>query len=173
MGRYQERKWSGEKGKKFGHAGRTDDPYQPAEGQEAAICTTCKALYQNKRWFFDEKLAKKLSGTEKVREVTCPTCRKIKDRYYEGVLTLKGEFFQDHQEEILTLIKNEANKVAGRSVQDRIIAITPEGPDKLVIETTTEKLAQALGKAVYRAYKGDLDIRWSEMNKFVRVYWSR
>jgi|UniRef100_A0A7V6A4J8 NMD protein affecting ribosome stability and mRNA decay len=173
MGRYQERKWSGEKGKKFGHAGRTDDPYMPAEGQEAAICTTCKALYQNKRWFFDEKLAKKLMGTEKVREVTCPTCRKIKDHYYEGVLTLKGEFFQDHQEEILTLIKNEAAKVAGRSVQDRIIAITPEDKDKMVIETTTEKLAQALGKAVYRAYKGNLDIRWSEMNKFVRVYWSR
>jgi len=173
MGRYQERKWTGEKGKKFGHAGRTDDPYQPPEGQEASLCTTCKALYQNKRWFFDEKLAKKLAGTDKVKEVICPTCRKIKDHYYEGVLTLSGPFFQERQEEILTLLKNEAGKVAGRSVQDRIISITPEGDDKLVVETTTEKLAQALGKAVYRAYKGELDIRWSEMNKFVRVYWRR
>jgi len=173
MGRYQDRKWTGEKGKKFGHAGRTEDPYQPEEGQEAAICTVCQALYQNKRWFFDEKLARKLAGADKVKEVTCPTCRKIKDRYYEGVLTLSGEFFQERQEEILTLIKNEAAKVAGRSVQDRIITMAPEGKDKLVIETTTEKLAQALGKAVYRAYKGELDIRYSDMNKFVRVYWSR
>ncbi len=173
MGRYQERKWTGEKGKKFGHAGRTEDPYMPEEGQEAALCTTCKALYQNKRWFFDEKLAGRLAGTAKVKEVTCPTCRKIKDNYPEGVLTLSGDFFAERQEEILTLVKNEAAKVGARSVADRIIKMTPEGPGKLVIETTTEKLAQHLGRAVYRAYKGDLDFRWSEMNRFVRVYWSR
>lgn len=173
MGRYQERKWSGEKGKKFGHAGRTEDPYMPEEGQEAAFCTSCRALYQNKRWFFDEKLADKLAGTAKVKEVICPTCRKIRDHYPEGVLTLSGAFFAERREEILTLVKNEAAKVGARSVADRIITMTPQGDDKLVIETTTEKLAQHLGRAVYRAYKGDLDFRWSEMNRFVRVYWSR
>ena len=173
MGRYEDRKWSGEKGKKFGHVGRAEDPYSPAEGQEAAICSKCNALYQSKRWFFDEKLARRLAGTEKVREVVCPTCRKIKDRYPEGILTLSGEFFEERQEEIVTLLKNEAAKVAGRSVDDRIIQMIPEGKGKLVVETTTEKLAQHLGRAVYRAYKGELDFRWSEMNKFVRVYWSR
>ena len=70
-------------------------------------------------------------------------------------------------------LKNEADRVAGRSVADRIITMTKEGKDKLVVETTTEKLAQHLGRAVYKAYKGDLDFRWSEMNKFVRVYWTR
>lgn len=173
MGRYQERKWTGEKGKKFGHAGRVEDPYQPEEGQEAALCAACHALYQNKRWFFDEKLYGRLAGTEKVREVTCPTCRKIRDRYPEGILTLKGEFFQQHREEIVTLLEKEAARVSGRSVQDRLIQMIPEGKDRLVVETTSEKLAQHLGRAVYRAYKGELDFRWAEMNKFVRVYWSR
>lgn len=173
MEKYKERKWSGEKGKKFGKVGRVADPYMPAEGQEASVCTTCQAVYQSKRWFFDEKLYQKLAGTDKVKEVTCPTCRKIKDHYAEGVLTLSGEFFEERKEEILTLLKNEAGRVAGRSVADRIIKMTAEGTDKLVVETTTEKLAQHLGRAVYRAYKGDLDFRWSEMNKFVRVYWRR
>jgi hypothetical protein len=173
MGRYEDRKWSGQKGKKFGHAGRTEDPYQPAEGQEASLCTNCQAIYQNKRWFFDDKLAGKLAGTDKVKEVICPTCRKIKDHYSEGVLTLSGEFFKEHKDEIITLLKNEAERVAGRSVDDRIITMTEEGKDRLVIETTTEKLAQHLGRAVYRAYKGELEFRWSEVNKFVRVYWSR
>ena len=50
---------------------------------------------------------------------------------------------------------------------DRVIQMVPEGNDRLIIETTTEKLAQRLGKAVYRAYKGSLDFRWSHMNKFV------
>lgn len=174
MGRYDEsKKASGAKGKKFGHVGRVEDSYRPEEGQEASICTECNALYQNKRWFFDEKLSRRLAGTDQVRQVVCPTCRQIKEQYPEGILTLSGDFFKDRQEEILTLLKNEAARVSSRSVQDRIIKMTKEGKGKLVVETTTEKLAQRLGKAVYRAYKGDLDFRWSEMNRFVRVYWSR
>lgn len=173
MEKYKERKWSGEKGKKFGKVGRVDDPYMPAEGQEASICTTCKAVYQNKRWFFDDKMFNRLAGTDKAREVVCPTCRKIKDHFPEGILTLSGEFFAEHKDEILTLLKNEAARVSTRSVDDRIIKMTEEGNDKMVVETTTEKLAQHLGRAIYKAYKGDLDFRWSEMNKFVRVYWKR
>jgi len=173
MGRYEERKWTGERGKKFGHAGRTEDPYLPAEGQEASLCSTCRALYQNKRWFFDEKLAGKLAGTAKVKEVTCPTCRKIKDNYPEGILTLSGEFIKDHKDEIIARLKKEAERVSGRSVADRIISLNEEGKDRLVVETTSEKMAQHLGRAVYKAYKGELSFKWGEMTKFVRVFWSR
>jgi hypothetical protein len=173
MGRFEERKWTGERGKKFGHAGRTEDPYQPEEGQEAALCSTCKAVYQNKRWFFDANLAARLAGTDKAKEVVCPTCRKIKEHYPEGFLTLSGEFLKDHKDEIVTLLKKEAERVSSRNVADRIITMTAEAGDRLVVETTTEKLAQHLGRAVYKAYKGELHFKWAEMNKFVRVYWSR
>jgi NMD protein affecting ribosome stability and mRNA decay len=173
MEKYKERKWSGEKGKKFGHAGRVSEPYELAAGQEAAACQECHALYQQKRWFFDEPLYGKLAGAGKVRPVICPTCRKIKDHYVEGYLTLSGEFLTGHKAEIVTVLENEAAKVGKRSVDDRIIQIIPEGDDKLVVETTTEKLAQHLGRAVYKAYKGDLSFKWSEPSKFVRVYWSR
>jgi NMD protein affecting ribosome stability and mRNA decay len=173
MEKYKDRKWSGEKGKKFGHVGRQEDPYLPVEGQEAAACTQCQALYQGKRWFFDAKLYERLAGTGKVREVVCPACRKIKDHYVEGYLTLSGEFLVEHQNELVTLVKNEAAKLGKRSVMDRIIQLVPEGDNKLVVETTTEKLAQHLGRAVYKAYKGDLSFQWSEPNRFVRVYWSR
>ncbi len=80
MEEYKERKWSGKKGKKFGHVGRVEDPYLPEAGQEAAACTQCQALYQNKRWFFDADLYARPAGTAKVREVLCPACHKIKDR---------------------------------------------------------------------------------------------
>jgi NMD protein affecting ribosome stability and mRNA decay len=172
MEKYKEQKWSGEKGKKFGHAGRQEDPYQPAEGQEAAVCTQCHALYRSKRWSFDAPLYERLAGTDKVREVICPTCRRIKDHFPEGILTLSGEFFTQHQEEIVRVLEKEAGRVAKRSVADRIIQIIPEG-DKLVVETTSEKMAQHLGRAVYKAYKGDLNFRWGEVERFVRVYWSR
>ncbi len=172
MEKYKEQKWSGAKGKKFGHAGRVNDPYELEEGQEAAVCTECHALYQSKRWFFDEKLYGKLAGTGKVRQVICPGCRKVKDHYVEGYLTLSGDFLVEHKNEIVTLLEKEAAKVGKRSFDDRIIQIAPEG-EKLVVETTTEKLAQHLGRAIYKAYKGDLSFQWSEPNRFVRVYWSR
>jgi NMD protein affecting ribosome stability and mRNA decay len=172
MEKYKEQKWSGQKGKKFGHAGRQEDSYEPEEGQEAALCTQCHALYRGKRWSFDAALYERLAGTDKVREVVCPTCRKIKDHFPEGILTLSGEFFAQHQEEIVRLLEKEAARVAGRSVADRIIRIVSEG-DKLVVETTTEKMAQHLGRTIYKAYKGDLHFRWGEVERFVRVYWSR
>jgi NMD protein affecting ribosome stability and mRNA decay len=172
MDRYKDQKWSGEKGKKFSHAGRVNEPYELAAGQEAAVCQECHALYQEKRWFFDENLYEKLAGTNKVRQVVCPTCRKIQDHYVEGYLTLSGDFLVEHKDEIVTLLQKEAAEVGNRSFDDRIIQMTPEG-DKLVVETTTEKLAQHLGRAIYRAYKGDLSFQWSEPNKFVRVYWAR
>lgn len=174
MGRYDEsKKSSGAKGKKFGHVGRVEDPYRPEEGQEASICTECQALYQNKRWFFDAKLAQKLSGTDKVKQVVCPTCRKVKEHYPEGYLTVSGDFFQEHKDEVITLLNNEAARVSGRSVLDRVITMEEESTNQLVVKTTTEKLAQHLGRAVYRAYKGELNFRWSETNPLVRVYWSR
>ena len=155
----KERKWSGEKGKKFGHAGRVEDPYRLEEGQEAAVCGQCHALYQGKRWFFDDKHFNRLFGTPKMREATCPACRKIEDHYPEGILTLSGEFLTQHKAEIVQLLDKEASRVSSRSVLDRVIQMAEEGKDKLVVETTTERLAQRLGRAVHRAYKGDLLFR--------------
>jgi NMD protein affecting ribosome stability and mRNA decay len=173
MEKYKERKWSGEKGKKFGHTGRAEDPYRLEEGHEAAVCQVCHALYQGKRWFYDEKLFSRVAGTAKMREVTCPTCRQVEDHYPEGILALSGEFFSQHRDEIVKLLESEASRVSKRSVQDRVIEMKEEGKDKLVVETTTEKLAQHLGRAVHRAYKGELNFNWGEPNRFVRVYWSR
>ena len=113
------------------------------------------------------------AGTNKVKEVTCPTCRKVKDRYSEGILTLGGDFFKEHRDEVVNLLKKEAERVGKRSVPDRIITMTEETKDRLVVETTTEKLAQHLGRALHKAYKGELHFKWGEMDKLVRVYWSR
>ena len=127
MGKYEILNWSGEKAKQFGHAGRTEDPYLPEEGQEASLCTSCQALYQNKRWFFNEELSGKLAGTHKVKEVLCPACRKIEDHYVEGYLTLSGDFLVEHKAELVTLIEKEAGRVAKRSVMDRIIQMVAGG----------------------------------------------
>jgi hypothetical protein len=41
------------------------------------------------------------------------------------------------------------------------------------VETTTEKLAQRLGRAVRKARGGKVEYKWSRNNKFVRVCWEK
>jgi len=41
------------------------------------------------------------------------------------------------------------------------------------IATTTEKLAQRLGRSVGKARGGPLAFKWSHNNKFVRVVWEQ
>ncbi|MGA7562298.1 MAG: hypothetical protein WBW55_03745 [Desulfobaccales bacterium] len=49
-----------------------------------------------------------------------------------------------------------------RNFADRIVQMIPEADSKLIVETTTEKLAQHLGRTIFKAYSGDLSFRWSE-----------
>jgi hypothetical protein len=41
------------------------------------------------------------------------------------------------------------------------------------LETTTEKLAQRLGRSIKKARGGKLAYKWGHNNKFVRVVWEK
>jgi len=41
------------------------------------------------------------------------------------------------------------------------------------VTTTTEKFAQRLGAMLKKAYKGDVEYKWSADVKLARVIWSR
>ncbi|MBI3814529.1 MAG: hypothetical protein HY279_08710 [Nitrospinae bacterium] len=104
--------------------------------------------------------------------VMCPACLKIRDNFPGGVVTLKGDFLKSHEDEILNLVRNEGERSLRDNPLERIMAIN-KIKGGIEIQTTNEKLAQKIGKAVYKAYSGELEYKWSEQNKFVRVNWSR
>jgi len=160
---------------------KTDsDPYLAKEGfHGVALCKECHAIYKNKHWIFDEEEFKRLSilpfceaRNKNIASVICPACQKIKDKYAEGVVTLRGDFLKKHKEEILNLIRNEENRAKVFNPLERVIEIE-ESDDKIVITTTNEKIAQRIGREVYKAYQGDVKYKWSHDNKMVRVEWSR
>jgi hypothetical protein len=151
----------------------TDDPYAiKAAPAGEAICPNCKAVFKDKRWFIDEELYEELKDIDSVPQIICPGCRKALDKYAMGYLYLSGKFWEEHRDEIMRLINNEYERARGLNPLHQIIAIYEED-GRTVIETTTDHLVQRLGRAVYRAYKGDLEFRWSKGNKLVRVYWTR
>ncbi len=150
------------------------DPYMDkSQYKDPTICPSCKLIYHNKRWFWDEKYYEELmKEKDKVSFKKCPACRKIEDHYPLGIVELEGEYVKKNKGEILNLIKNEAEYEKKRNPLARIMNIK-ETEDGLVIETTTETLAKKIGKAVHKAHQGELDLSFSDTQKLLRVYWSR
>ena len=153
---------------------KTDsDPYLSKESHcGVALCKRCRGIYHNKHWSFDENKYNAFLKKRDITFVVCPACQKIKDGYPEGVVTLRGDFLKKHKEEILNLIKNEEDRAKGFNPLERIINID-ESDEKIVVTTTNEKIAQRIGREVYKAYQGKIEYKWSHDNRMVRVEWTR
>lgn len=133
---------------------------------EPTICPKCGLLYSSGRWkVTDEQPAKANSEL-------CPACRRIKDRYPGGIVYLNGDYLEEKEDEILNIVKNQEEEAKSQRPLQRIMWI--EKDDKgIEIAVTNEHLARRIGKAVNDAQGGELSIKQSEGNKFVRVYWGR
>ena len=101
----------------------------------------------------------------------CPACHKIRDHYPSGELRVIGVGAEE-KEEVLRLLENREGKAREKNPLERIMAVQSEGPI-WKIDTTTEKLAQHLGRALKKARGGRVTYKWSHNNKFVRVIWER
>jgi hypothetical protein len=53
------------------------------------------------------------------------------------------------------------------------MAITEDGRGNMVITTTNEKMAQRIGRAIKKAFHGDVSYDFSHDNKLARVEWVR
>jgi len=158
---------------KRGRVPTSSDPYIPEEGiKEVSVCAGCHAIYKNKRWYLDPTALEKLRKEGPLYEVTCPACKKIEDHYPEGIVTLRGEYLWNHEEEIRNILKNEEQKAMAKNPMERIMRIEREG-DELLIETTEEKLAEHLGRALHKAHQGELNVSWADDHSVCRVWWQR
>jgi hypothetical protein len=152
---------------------RSTNVYLPRKGmKEAAICSSCYLIYQNKHWYLDESEARKFLADSRVRRGTCPACRRMEDSMPAGIATFSGDYFRQHEVEILDIIKNAEISSKAKNPLGRVMEITQEG-NVLSVSTTEEKLAQKLGKEVFKAHKGELHYQWSHDQDLVRVKWER
>lgn len=148
------------------------DPYlQKISPGDMAVCKRCAAVYHNKRWSLDKKLKTRSTGKRKI-EVLCPACQKIKERFAEGFVTIKGGFVKEHKEEIINLIRNKEQRAMHNNPLDRIIEIK-EKRGSIEVATTTDKLAQRLGQVIKKAFSGEVEYKWSSDTKLTRVVWTR
>lgn len=152
---------------------RSTNVYLPKKGmKEEAICSGCNLIYQNKRWYLDTAEARKLQADSRVRRGTCPACRRMEDSLPAGIATFSGDYLRQHKTEILDIIKNAETKSKAKNPLGRVMEISQEG-NMITVSTTEDKLAQKLGREVYKAHKGELHYQWSHDQDLVRVKWER
>ncbi len=155
------------------HVSNFGDPYiLDLDMGEVAVCRECRSVYANHRWELERQAAEDLANAKQIIDTLCPACQKIRDRVPNGIVTLSGDFVMPHEDSLVSIIKRENEKSMDTNPLERVMDIETS-ESNLVIMTTNEKLAQKIGRAVKKAYHGEVEYKWSEDDKLVRVNWHR
>lgn len=146
--------------------GLEKDPYKEwGKPHDPARCPECGAVFHRGRWTWEP-------APEGAHEHLCPACRRIREQLPAGFVSLKGEFFDAHRDEILARVRHCETAEKRDHPLQRIMAVQPEG-EGLVVTTTDIHLARRIGDALHDAWKGELKEIYSNEENLVRVYWSR
>ncbi|MDD2272197.1 MAG: BCAM0308 family protein [Desulfuromonadaceae bacterium] len=147
---------------------RSLDVYKESGGVKGGGYCGCGAVFSNKRWRYGEKDEVPAGG----QALVCPACRRIADQNPAGIVALSGSYFTEHKAEIDNQINNTAHGAARKNPLGRVMDTSFE-KESVIIKTTDAKLAEKIGREVFRSHAGELNITWSDADSPVRVNWSR
>jgi len=143
------------------------DPYRtPRKARSPARCADCGATYRKGRWTW-ERLQPPPPAS-----LVCPACRRVRDRYPAGEITVGGRFYVEHADETLNLIRNVENAEHSAHPLQRIIAVQRKG-GQAIVTTTDLHLARRIAHALEAAWGGELATHYDEGGYFVRIGWQR
>ena len=132
---------------------------------EPTRCQDCGAVWHRGRWTWAAPPAD-------AAVARCPACKRIRDRFPAGFVTINGAYFDAHRDEIVGRVRNcEAAQRRDHPLQ-RIMNIEPAGGG-LLVTTTDAHLARRIGEALHHAYKGRMEFRYNEADNLLRVSWTR
>ncbi len=136
------------------------------------ICPTCDAVSNIKRWETAPVLHAVYAKDKSVERALCPGCQRVKDKYIDGIVELQGEVIGKKSKEVKSIIDHILSYARSDDPVHNIVSMKGTG-NKLTINTTSVWLAETIGKAIRRQYKGHLEIHFGHGEEFVRVYWEQ
>jgi NMD protein affecting ribosome stability and mRNA decay len=132
---------------------------------EPARCGDCGAVWHRGRWTWAAPPAQ-------AAVTRCPACKRIRDRFPAGFVSLKGPFLDAHRDEIVARVRHcEAAERPDHPLQ-RIMNIVPAAGG-LLVTTTDAHLARGIGEALRKAYRGRMEFRYNKDDNLLRVSWTR
>ena len=140
------------------------DTYKlPRKLAEPTRCPDCGATYHRGRWTWEPAPAG-------AHEQLCPACHRTRDKFPAGFVSLSGNVYAAHRDEVLSLARHcEANEKS-RHPLERIMAIE-KTLDGALITTTGTHLAREIAEHVHDAYKGKLEFHYNKEENLLRANW--
>lgn len=141
---------------------------------EPAYCPGCGAVYLGRRWSHvpTSRVLARRAGTPVAVRI-CPACRRRRTGVPHGFLHIDGDFFAQHRPDLERLLRNEADRAREHNPLDQAIDWEDLNGDGLLVTTSTEHLAQRLGRALQKAFDGELHYGFSHENKLAHIWWHR
>ena len=134
---------------------------------DPTVCPVCHVVFTDGRW---QWLPSAPTGGE---EELCPACRRIRDKVPAGFLTLQGQFFGAHRDEIMNIVHNKVEAQMSQRPMERIMEVEDQDDGSVVVTFTDIHSPQGVGEAIKRAYDGKLDIRYADESGIARASWER
>lgn len=131
---------------------------------EPSVCPECGAVFHQGRWQW-------IKAPAGAHQETCSACHRVQDHFPAGYITLQGEFFLAHHDEIMNLVRNEEKREHSEHPLKRIMAVEVNG-DVTQVTTTDIHLARGIGEALHHAYKGELNYHYNPEENLLRVSWT-
>jgi hypothetical protein len=151
--------------------GRHRPPRAPVEPE---VCPSCGAVYARRRWSHAPSARAFAGGVGRPFAIQiCASCLRRRTGVPHGYLHIDGEFFPLHHVEIEQLLHNEVARAAEDNSLHQVLGWEYLDGGGLLITTSTEHLVQRLGRAIEKAYHGDVHYGFSHENKLARVWWHR
>jgi hypothetical protein len=145
--------------------GRHDSYKNLGKLHEPTVCSGCGAVYLDGRWTW-------AAAPKGAHKAVCAACKRVADRFPAGRIVIGGAFFNEHREEILSLVRNvEATEKKERPTE-RIMAIADDG-GQTVVTTTGIHVARRIGESLSHSYQGAFDFTYGDGEDSIRVSWSR
>ncbi|MGE3075782.1 MAG: BCAM0308 family protein [Dehalococcoidia bacterium] len=151
------------------------DPYadtlQPPSG---TVCEVCGLVFARGRWTWPGKsrtLPLRHADSDGPTQV-CPACRRIRDDYPAGFVSLSGAFVGGHLAEVLEVIEQTADVELEDHPLNRVIELTT-GLDSVDFTTTELHLPRRVGEALRDRFEGELTLDYLSDGHQLRVAWTR
>jgi hypothetical protein len=147
---------------------RNHDPYKSQKKlPDPTLCPDCKAVFSGGRWQWPEPISQPMNTK------LCPACSRIHEKVPAGFLTVSGNFFQGHRDEILSLLHNKMDAEKALHPLKRLMNIEDRQDGSMVVSFTDTHSPRDIGRALANAYQGELEIHYAEDEDLTRVKWSR
>lgn len=147
---------------------KVHDPYKSQRKlPDFTLCPDCMAVFSSGRWQWLDDVSKPMNTSK------CPACSRAHEKVPAGILTISGDFFQGHRDQIMNMLHNKVDAEKARHPLKRLMDIEEQQDGSMVVTFTDTHLPRDVGKALMHAYKGKVHIDYAKDEDLTRVEWTR